>query len=123
MTSWRTHEDMWNCNDGVMAILAVGLGFGAPQDIPVAEPTATGRVITAWPSFALIASYELLMGQVRRAARPAHPGSGPARPATGQDARHWPAGPVLSGLVLRYGRRGAAGEAQVLAIMRREICR
>jgi hypothetical protein len=30
--------------------------------------SATGRVIAAWPSFALIASYELLMRQVRRAA-------------------------------------------------------
>jgi hypothetical protein len=27
----------------------------------VAEPTATGWLIAAWPSFALIASYELLM--------------------------------------------------------------
>jgi hypothetical protein len=37
-------------------------------NVAVAEPTATGRVIAAWPSFALIASYELLMRQVRRAA-------------------------------------------------------
>jgi Recombinase len=36
--------------------------------VPVAEPTATGRVIAAWPSFALIAAYELLMRQVRRSA-------------------------------------------------------
>ena len=28
----------------------------------------TGRVIAAWPLFSLIATYELLMGQVRRAA-------------------------------------------------------
>lgn len=34
----------------------------------VAEPTAVGRVIAAWPSFALIGSYELLMRQVRLAA-------------------------------------------------------
>jgi hypothetical protein len=34
----------------------------------VAEPTAAGRVIAAWPSFALTASYELLMRQVRHAA-------------------------------------------------------
>src|SRR5271168_1672402 len=37
-------------------------------NVAVAEPTVTGRVIAAWPSFALIGSYELLMRQVRRAA-------------------------------------------------------
>ena len=37
-------------------------------NVAVAEPTATGRVIAAWPSFALIAAYELLMRQVRCAA-------------------------------------------------------
>jgi hypothetical protein len=37
----------------------------------VAEPSLIGRVIAAWPSFALIASDELLMRQVspRRRAR------------------------------------------------------
>lgn len=30
-------------------------------NVAVAEATPTGRVIAAWPSFALIASYELLM--------------------------------------------------------------
>jgi len=39
--------------------------------VALAEPTATGRVIAAWPSFALIASYELLMRQVRCAAEAA----------------------------------------------------
>ena len=34
----------------------------------VAEPTLLGRMIAAWPSFALTASYELLMRQVRQAA-------------------------------------------------------
>jgi len=34
----------------------------------MAEPSPIGRVIAAWPSFALIASDELLMRQVRRAA-------------------------------------------------------
>jgi hypothetical protein len=36
--------------------------------IVAASPTLTGRVIAAWPSFSLIAAYELLMRQVRRAA-------------------------------------------------------
>jgi hypothetical protein len=37
-------------------------------NVAIAEPTAAGRVIAAWPSFALIAAYELLMRQVRRSA-------------------------------------------------------
>lgn len=37
-------------------------------NVAVAEPTLTGRVIAAWPSFALIGSYELLMRQLRRGA-------------------------------------------------------
>jgi hypothetical protein len=37
-------------------------------NVAVAEPTLTGRVIAAWPSFALIAAYELLMRQVSCAA-------------------------------------------------------
>ena len=37
-------------------------------NVAVAEPTATGRVYAAWPSFALIAAYELLMRQVLRSA-------------------------------------------------------
>jgi hypothetical protein len=37
-------------------------------NVAVAQPTAAGRVIAAWPSFALIGAYELLMRQVRRSA-------------------------------------------------------
>ena len=37
-------------------------------NVAVAEPTATGWVIAAWPSFAFIGAYELLMRQVRRSA-------------------------------------------------------
>lgn len=37
-------------------------------NVAVAEPTLIGRVIVAWPSFALTVSYELLTRQVRRAA-------------------------------------------------------
>jgi Protein of unknown function (DUF2637) len=50
------------------ALLVVGSVASLAANVAVAEPTATGRVIAAWPSFALIASYELLMRQVRRAA-------------------------------------------------------
>jgi hypothetical protein len=50
------------------ALLVAGSAASLAANVAVAEPTATGRVIAAWPSFALIASYELLMRQVRRAA-------------------------------------------------------
>jgi hypothetical protein len=46
----------------------IGSVASLAANVAVAEPTATGRVIAAWPSFALIASYELLMRQIRRAA-------------------------------------------------------
>lgn len=48
-------------------MLAAGSVASLAANVAVAEPTSTGRVIAAWPSFALIASYELLMRQVRKA--------------------------------------------------------
>jgi hypothetical protein len=54
-------------------------------NVAVAEPTATGRVIAAWPSFALIAAYELLMRQVRRSATG---GVGQGEPSP--EAAAWP---------------------------------
>jgi hypothetical protein len=51
------------------ALLVAGSVASPAANVAVAEPTATGRVIAAWPSFALIAAYELLMRQVRRSAR------------------------------------------------------
>ena len=50
------------------ALLAAGSVASLAANVAVAEPTATGRVIAAWPSFALIAAYELLMRQVRHSA-------------------------------------------------------
>jgi hypothetical protein len=49
-------------------LLAAGSVASLAANVAVAELTGTGRVIAAWPSFALIASYELLMRQVRRVA-------------------------------------------------------
>jgi hypothetical protein len=49
-------------------LLVTGSVASLAANVAVAEPSAAGRVIAAWPSFALIASYELLMRQVRRAA-------------------------------------------------------
>ena len=50
------------------ALLIVGSAASLAANVAAAEPTLTGRVIAAWPSFSLIAAYELLMRQVRRAA-------------------------------------------------------
>jgi hypothetical protein len=71
------------------ALLVAGSVASLAANVAVAEPTLIGRVIAAWPSFALTASFELLTGQVRRGAvgtgaqgrRPRQPQ--PARPATG----------------------------------------
>jgi len=50
-------------------LLVMGSVASLAANVAVAEPSVTGRVIAAWPSFALIGSYEkLLMCQVRRAA-------------------------------------------------------
>ena len=48
------------------ALLAVGSVASLAANVAVAEPSVTGRLIAAWPSFALICSYELLMRHVRR---------------------------------------------------------
>ena len=50
-------------------LLITGAAASLAANIAVAEPALLGRVIAAWPSFALTASYELLMRQVRHAAR------------------------------------------------------
>jgi hypothetical protein len=43
------------------ALPVAGSAASLAANAAVAEPTATGRVIAAWPSFSLIAAYELLM--------------------------------------------------------------
>ena len=50
------------------ALLIVGSAASLAANVAVAEPSPAGRVIAAWPSFALIGAYELLMRQVRRGA-------------------------------------------------------
>jgi Protein of unknown function (DUF2637) len=67
------------------ALLVAGSLASLAANVAVAEPSATGRVIAAWPSFALIAAYELLMRQVRHAANAgmsARPARRPRRRAT-----------------------------------------
>ncbi|GIH98187.1 DUF2637 domain-containing protein [Planobispora takensis] len=54
-------------------LLVVGSLASLGANVAVAEPTLIGRIIAAWPSAALIGSYELLMAQIRRvASRPAN---------------------------------------------------
>ncbi|WP_425563933.1 DUF2637 domain-containing protein [Nonomuraea longicatena] len=48
-------------------MLLVGSLASLGANIAVAEPSLIGRVIAAWPSAALIGSYELLMSQIRQA--------------------------------------------------------
>src|SRR5579859_6194876 len=55
------------------ALLIIGSLASLAANVAVAEPTLIGRVIAAWPSFALTASYELLTRQIRRGAA----GTGP----------------------------------------------
>jgi len=97
------------------ALLVVGSVASVAANVAVAEPTATGRLVAAWPSFALIASYELLMRQVRRAAE-----SG----TSAQESRRPPARPErvsssgLSAGVRRSDgavRLGHGRDAQVLS--------
>jgi len=50
------------------ASLVAGSVASLAANVAVAEPSLIGRVIAAWPSFALTASFELLTRQVRRGA-------------------------------------------------------
>jgi Protein of unknown function (DUF2637) len=50
------------------ALLVVASAASLAANVAVAQPTAVGRVIAAWPPFALIGAYEMLMRQVCRSA-------------------------------------------------------
>lgn len=56
------------------ALLMIGSAASLSANVAVAEPSAVGRLIAAWPSAALIGSYELLMRQVRQPAGPGRAG-------------------------------------------------
>ena len=81
-------------------LLVIGSLASLAANVSVAGPSATGRVIAAWPSFALIAAYELLMRQVRRAADGARLGQS-ARRSTG------PAAQATRGVLPASGLRAA----------------
>jgi hypothetical protein len=50
-------------------LLIIGSGASLAANVAVADPTMRSRIIHAWPSFALIGAYELLMREFRTAAR------------------------------------------------------
>jgi len=64
------------------ALLVAGSIASLAANVAVAEPALTGRIIAAWPSFALTASYELLTRQVHRSA-PASDGQAPREAGDG----------------------------------------
>jgi ABC-type phosphate transport system auxiliary subunit len=65
------------------ALLVAGSVASLAANVAVAEPTVIGRVIAAWPSFALTASYELLTRQVRASTIGRHGHTGSARASRG----------------------------------------
>jgi hypothetical protein len=96
-------------------LLVAGSVASLAANVAVAEPTATGRVIAAWPSFALIASYELLMRQVRRAAEADTSRQRPGQ-VHGRPGRASPAGrPAVQRLDSAERPAGRGREAQLLA--------
>lgn len=50
-------------------LLILGSIVSLAANVAVADPTAWSRIIHAWPSFALIGAYELLMREFRTAAK------------------------------------------------------
>jgi hypothetical protein len=100
------------------ALLVVGSAASLAANVAVAQPTATGRIIAAWPSFALIGAYEMLMRQVRRAAE----GSRASKRGAPSGARRVDASPAVPAWAVRRdrdrvraARDGAGRELQLQA--------
>jgi hypothetical protein len=72
-------------------LLMIGAVASLAANIAVAEPTVLGRVIAAWPSFALTASYELSLpfGEVLRDVALARHAAGGATDVRACGARCW----------------------------------
>lgn len=73
-----------------LALLIIGAAASPAANIPVAEPTLLGRVIEAWPSFALTAAYELSQPALAEVATPGE--SAPVPPDAGTGPRAEDAG-------------------------------
>lgn len=93
-------------NGGVMPwiVLVIGSVASLAANVAVAEPTVIGRPIAAWPSFALIGSYELLMRQVRCAA----PGLRTSIAKSPRSAEHRNEPVAVSSSRIRSGSLGGA---------------
>ncbi|MDH2426430.1 DUF2637 domain-containing protein [Sphaerisporangium sp. TRM90804] len=93
------------------SLLIAGSLASLGANVAVADPSLIGRVIAAWPSAALIGSYELLMAQVRRVAKQALVQEKSANVDDGEDdledSRHRAHDPLIIDL-----RRQAWGWAQ-----------
>ncbi|WUI03925.1 DUF2637 domain-containing protein [Spirillospora sp. NBC_00431] len=74
------------------ALLVIGSAASLAANVAVAEPSLVDRLIAAWPSAALIGSYELLMRQVRHRAGPnAESGTAASKRArAGVESTHGP---------------------------------
>src|SRR5262249_7588890 len=102
------------------ALLATGSVASLAANVAVAEPTATGRGIAAWPSFALLGSSELPRRQIRsgvgraRAGKPAARNSSVAGDVTSarplSSSRQRRAAPCVTG-----SQAGLSRELQVQA--------
>lgn len=93
-----------------MAGVGAVVGFAGDRErgelaanVAAAEPSVIARVITAWPSFALIGSYELLMRQVRWVAF-----AGRERPAAPPVAE--PRDPAVSAISAGSPKQSASAE-------------
>nr|WP_304437793.1 DUF2637 domain-containing protein [Nocardiopsis sp. NRRL B-16309] len=62
-------------------LLIIGSGASLAANVAVADPTMWSRIIHAWPSFALIGAYELLMREFRTTAKSVRTADAPRTPS------------------------------------------
>ncbi|NYI95108.1 hypothetical protein HNR12_001385 [Streptomonospora nanhaiensis] len=70
------------------ALLVVGSAASLAANVAVADPTLWSRVIHAWPSFALMGAYELLMRHFRVAAGREEAANAPGEHSGGDESEH-----------------------------------
>jgi Protein of unknown function (DUF2637) len=103
------------------ALLVAGSAASLAANVAVAQPTAAGRVIAAWPSFARIGAYELLMRQGRRSA------AGTSRPQLrkprSQFSRSGTGDAAVQGSRARKPRTGGSGAGPAESGAGRELQR
>ena len=129
-------RNSWPTREAVGGVLPV---VGAPWcghcckrggERAVAEPSVTGRIIAAWPSFALIGSDELLMRQIRPTVTTATaPGIRGDRPGTstfrGKGRRAAHGSPCAARPGISVSPRGRSGTCRCTAVLscRKPSCR